>query len=726
MQVKLRRVGPVIILTTIGLLVGALSAVAMAIPDRPKIGLALGGGSAKGFVHIGVLQWLEENHIPVDYIAGTSMGGLIGGVYAIGMSPVQIEQFVKKINWDQLFDSAPPFNTLSFRRKEVLLNYLSNVEFGLKDKLLVSNGLSGYRVDLLLSRLALPYSRIRNFYELPVPFSCVATDLRNSEKVVLSDGSLSEALRATMSLPGIFAPVEKDGRLLVDGGLVDNVPADVAQQMGADIVIAVNCSSTNTGKDMRRLNSILTGSLNTMMIVNTNNALRMADIEIHPQVEPLTGLDWKAVDQFITIGYQAAAAQAATLRKWALNDRDWREYLQKRAAVKHSQSLIPEAVAVTGTDSEQAKNIEQQLRVFKGHPINPDQLEASLIEILGSGLYQSFRYELILQDEIPTLLITVKEKDYGPPYIRLVSQTNLIGDSVAINLLSRLSIDNIVGENSELTADLSLGTDPGIIAELYRPITPNGLFIAPRVTWRRNRDSFYQDRDHETDFKKINQCLGLDLGYSINKFSELRFGYERGRQEVDRILGSALAEMDGSYGKLALKWSYINFTNALIPQGLRGDFKVNRYDEAPGSNDRFDTVETSLKWLKPVNSKNIFAALFGAGATTAGNPPLLQQFALGGPLRLGTYNLNELRGDNYLLGSIGFIHSLGKPLGINQLYLGVLVENGGVFDSWSDMDCNSDLTIGLISSTFLGPIYLGTSFGEADKGRISLLLGKLF
>ena len=206
---------------------------------RPRIGVAFEGGGALGFAHIGVIQWLEEHHIPVDYISGTSMGGLVGGVYASGMSPDEIVEFVHQINWGAVLNGRIPFTDLSFRRKEDRLAFPNRMEFVLKNGFSLPGGLnSGARVGLLLDREMLPYWDLKSFDDLPIPFRCVATEITRGEKHIFDSGSLSQALRATMSIPGLFAPVHHDNEIFSDGAALDNLPVDVARSMGADVVIA--------------------------------------------------------------------------------------------------------------------------------------------------------------------------------------------------------------------------------------------------------------------------------------------------------------------------------------------------------------------------------------------------------------------------------------------------------------------------------------------------------
>ena len=209
-------------------------------PARPRIGLVLSGGSALGLAHVGVLQWLEEHRIPVAYVGGTSMGGLVGGLFATGHDTAEMKEFVRSIDWSSVFNPAPPFRELAFRRKEDRRDFPNKLQLGLKKGIRLPTSIaSGHEVGLVLSRFAAPYSEYRSFDDLPTPFRCVATNLVNGEQVVFKQGSLPIALRATMSLPAIFAPLQVDDMVLADGGMLNNLPVDVVKAMGADMIIAV-------------------------------------------------------------------------------------------------------------------------------------------------------------------------------------------------------------------------------------------------------------------------------------------------------------------------------------------------------------------------------------------------------------------------------------------------------------------------------------------------------
>ncbi len=287
------------------------------VSGRPTIGLVLEGGGALGLAHAGVLRWFEENRIPVDYIAGTSMGGLVGGFYASGMSAAEIEKFIKSINWNRSLRNELPYQARSFRRKEDQRDYPNDLEFGLKGGINFPSGFnSGQQVGLILDRIALPYSDLTSFDELPTPFRCVATDLVSGEPKVFDSGSLSEALRSTMSLPALFSPVRRDGHIYVDGGLIENLPVDVAKAMGADIVIAVHLETTPLNPDESlSAFSVLQRSISVVISVNELESMKKADILIRVHTEKYTALDYQASEKLMDLGYAGTSEKAALLKK---------------------------------------------------------------------------------------------------------------------------------------------------------------------------------------------------------------------------------------------------------------------------------------------------------------------------------------------------------------------------------------------------------------------------
>ena len=279
---------------------------------RPTVGVAFGGGSARGIAHVGVIRWMEEHRIPIDVAAGTSMGGLVGGAFASGMDGDELQTFVTSLNWDELFGSST-FAYKNIRRKTDARAYPSRLEFGLKGGIVPPTALnSGEQVELLLGRIAAPYFQIEDFDQLPTPFRTVAVDLLSAQPVVMRQGSLADAMRATMSLPLIFPPVEVDGQVLIDGGTMNNVPADVVRAMGADRVVAVNVGDlANRDGVAYTLFGLAGSTLDAMMRASTVRAIASADVVINVPLREFGSLDWRRGDELIDAGYQAAEAMRA-------------------------------------------------------------------------------------------------------------------------------------------------------------------------------------------------------------------------------------------------------------------------------------------------------------------------------------------------------------------------------------------------------------------------------
>lgn len=347
---------------------------------RPTIGIAFEGGGALGFAHIGVIEWLEEHHIPVDYVAGTSMGGLVGGLYATGMRPDEIKAFVREIQWPILLSGQVPFQDLGFRRKEDKVAFPNRLEFGLKHGLGLPSGLnSGAAVGLLFDRVTLPYWDLKNFNDLPIPFRCVSTEITTGQKHVFEDGPLAQALRATMSIPGVFAPVQHGNEIYSDGMSVDNLPVDVARSMGSDVVIA---SYLNSGPpEAGSLNSLLGiagRNVSIMVAANEIQSLKSADIVVSSDVSKYASLEFAKSDDIIPIGKEAAASMAGKLEKYALNDADWAEYVKQRQARRRTAVPVPQFVEVYGVTGVQESQIRQPFVKYVGRPIDTNAIEKNI------------------------------------------------------------------------------------------------------------------------------------------------------------------------------------------------------------------------------------------------------------------------------------------------------------------------------------------------------------
>src|SRR5262245_22102817 len=503
-------------LASVGLATVCGSASAQPPDARPRIGLALGGGAARGIAHIGVLRWFEENRIPVDNIAGTSMGGLIGGAYASGLSPDEIQVLMKEADWSLMFLADSPFRYKTFRRKEDARAFPGQIDFGLKGGLKLPSGLNaGQQIELLLDHIALPYYEIKDFDSLPTPFRCVATYIRKSEPLVMGSGSFSRALRATMAIPAVFTPVVFDERLLVDGGALNNVPADVVKAMGANVAIAVNVgSSTDEAPIPNTLFGILSSTLDSMMTSGTRRALESADLVIIPDLKGLTGTDWRRTDDLAAQGYKAAEAHAEELVKYQVDEATYAEWTRERAARRRSDPTDVSRVVVEGLPEVDTTHWTRVLETrHLGKPLSRTDLEDSILRISGSDRYEIIGYNLRATADGPELVVRVTPKSYGPPFLLpALDIQNIDSNSFAISLRMRLAMYDTPLPNSEVRFDVGIGTEQTVSLELYKRLGHRGMFLAPRAYFTRRSLNGYQDGDFLAEYRVKRTGVGADIG----------------------------------------------------------------------------------------------------------------------------------------------------------------------------------------------------------------------
>src|SRR5215468_6157021 len=349
--------------------------------SRPTVGVALEGGGALGQAHVGVLKWFEEHHIPVDYVAGTSMGGLVGGLYATGKSSDQLREVLLSADWPLLLGGGTPYEELSFRRKEDAREIPNSLQIGLKHGPTLPPGLNtGQQVNLLIDRETLPYSTLKSFNDLPIPFRCVSTELVSGKEHVFQSGLLSDAMRATMSIPGVFAPLREGDKIFVDGGLVDNLPTDVVRKMGADVVIAVHLQiSKVSAKEIQSAFDVLGRSVALVISETELRGMEGADLVVRADVEKYSTMDYEKTDELIQIGYDAAQAKAQILKPYELDDAAWSEYLKQKQSRVRTTIGTPQFIKLEGVqDASAQENIQLFLERFVGKPLSVPDIEGYL------------------------------------------------------------------------------------------------------------------------------------------------------------------------------------------------------------------------------------------------------------------------------------------------------------------------------------------------------------
>jgi NTE family protein len=704
--------------------------------ERPKIGLALAGGGARGAAHIGILKRLKELRIPVDYIAGTSFGAIIGGLYAAGKSPEELEQIINEINWNAVFRDKPPRKQLSPRRKVEDNIYLVDKLPGIKDgKLKLPQGIfQGQAFYTLIKDLTLSASSIKDFNDFSPPFRAIATDLETGEAVVIDHGDLATAIRASMSVPAIFAPVEINGRLLVDGGLANNLPINVVREMGADIVIAVDISSPFV--DREHLDNVLAVAYQLTNFLTRNNTLRQLesltekDILLIPDLQNVDSSDFESTDRAIDIGYKNAFLNSSKLLHLSMSEQDYAGY------ELHRSEIIVAEIVVEYVDIKTGENIsESLLRKKITQPLNQlldvDLMNESLGNINGLGYFESVFYDVTERNGMKGVTITAKPRSWGPKYIQLGARysNNLAGDD-GLDLRLGYLIAPRGPDGSEWSTNLSLGEETGLSTEYFRPLKPDSsYFYSLRAGVGRQRFNTFDDGDliAQSDITRFG--ASARFGRFLGLRGETSFGYQFyvGEQE-DRIgiIIDSSSDIDG--GEIFGKLVYDSLDSISFPKhGNYLEFNGLRSDQDLGASDDFG--QYGLDYFGALSTKSL---TFTGGArlqlTTLGKAPLQNRYRFGGLFEMGGVNDNEFSTQNLLLLRAGIARQMNTFLGSNMWIGGLLQHANPVVDtddfSFDDGILGGSMYLGW--NTLLGPLYLGYGVSEGGNNSIHLLLGKQF
>jgi NTE family protein len=701
-------------------------------PLRPRIGVALDGGGALGLAHVGVLRWMEEHHIPIEAVAGTSMGGLVGAVYASGDSPDQIDAFVKTIRWDKVLADTIPYEDLSFRRKQDSKEFPATVLLTWQKGIKAREGYnSGQQVQLLIDQIALPYSQTTNFDDLPVPFRCVATDLVTARQKDFGSGDLSTALRATMALPGIFSPVRRDGTVYADGGLVDNLPVDVAKQMGADVVIAIYLQ-TKPLDPKEKLSPITTlaHSISVMIAANELRNMQAADVLISVPLSDYTATDYGDSEKIIAVGYAAAEAKATVLEKFSVDDAEWQRYINWRNS-RRKTVPVPQFVAVKGVKGPLADQVTRALANDLHKPIQPADLGRQLMALTGDGRLGDVNYGLTDRNGQPGLLIRAQDKPFGSIQIRpLFAIDGWNYEDITLDAGARITDFDLGGAGAELRTDLYAGSELGVHMEYYRPLTAYGrFFVAPNGVADNSPLYLFSEKDLLAIYRQRTLGGGLDIGFAINKDSEVRLGYLASHLKLSPEVGdkALYPTEDGRQGTSRFRYVFNGVNDPIIPtRGSSILVRTEWWDARPYAGTQFPLAEVQLKHFFPVNEKSSIYLFGSAGSTLWKDPGGLPVFSLGGSLRLPAYYQNELLTNQYYLFQSGYEYQLAE---LPALIGGKIMLIGGVdiakaYDLPDASHHPSDAVAGMVINTFLGPLLVGGSVGDSGHRKLFFQFGK--
>ncbi len=701
---------------------------------RLKIGVALEGGGALGLAHIGVLQWFEDHHIPIDYIAGTSMGGLVGGLYATGKSPAELKALVDKQDWDAIIEGQTSYQDLSFRHKEDQRALPTRVEFGLRKGFSLPSGLnSGQGVSLLIDRETLAYSHNGSFDDLPIPFRCVATNLVTGKTVVFDHGSIAQAMRSTMSIPGVFAPVTDGNNVYVDGGLLGNLPTDVVRKMGADVVIAVHLeiAPANASK-LQSLFSVLGRSVEVVIHQNELQGLAAADLVVNVDLKAFDSIDYKKAGAIIDRGLEAAAGKANILAPYTLDDAGWNAYVSHRKERVKSEVPAPQFVEVRGTGPKASQEVERFLQPLEGKPIDIPVMEDKFNQLTGIGNFDSFDYWLGERDSQTGLIVTVHEKSHEPPSLQLGFEADgSEAKDVTFTYAGRLTFQNVVGYRSEWRTDFAFGNTYSVSTELYRPFNSlSKWFFAPHAGVSNAGFRFFKVNDPVALYRLGQEDGGIDVGYEFDRFTELRVGYQAGFTSAHLNLGAAeFVSVSGRIGDTHIHFRTDHTDDPIVPRrGYNVDARFHWYDAYPGAVEPLPVLETRLEGFKPVSAKGSVFASADGGSTFGVRNTGIPLFFLGAPLRLSAYGTNELFGEQYYLFRAGYIRELLTlpPFLGKKVYIVSSYEIGKMYGVPSEAKFPTDIESGVVAETALGPLFVGGSVGDSGHQKWFFQLGRVF
>jgi len=702
----------------------------------PRIGLALSGGGARGIAHVGVLKVLEELRVPIHCVTGTSMGAIVGGTFAAGTPPAEMEKIVLAADWAEIFRDRPPRDEISVRRKVDDYKTLFAPEFGVKDGgLALPKGvIAGVSIESFFRVLATPAFGITDFRKLPIPFRAMATDIETGESVVLDHGSLAQAMRASMSVPGALAPVEIDGKLLVDGGIANNLPIDEARKLCADVVIAVNISTPPLKrKDITSALTVaaqLVNFLGKQTVDDQLKGLGKQDVLIAPDLGDISAATFDRSVEAVRIGEQATRAMAESLKRYSLPPDQYAALRATQVAERKALGTVDE-IRVEGLERSNPAVLRALVESKPGEPLSEEKVGADLRRIYGRGGFESISYRLSGDTGPRAMVIEPKEKSWGPDYLKfgLGLASDFQGDN-AFNLLVQYRKTWLNHLGGEWLTEAQVGQDTHLWTEFYQPLHEAGRwFVAPYGKIGQQTRGVFAGNDKVADYLVGLGQVGIDLGAVLGTWGELRAGPVWSRVDARVDTGSPVLPS-------------VKETTA----GVRVGLFVDQLDHAWFPMDGFAAVGTAYAAMQSFGSAETYQRLEGrirgarswgphtlsymvTGGTDLGSDmPAYESFTLGGPLRLSGYRVNQFAGREYGFGRLMYYNRLIPLPDIlgNGVFAGGSVEVGRMTDRFDGLPSAGTLWSGSVflgADTFAGPAFLGFGLGQAGNWSLYLLLG---
>ncbi|WP_228151212.1 patatin-like phospholipase family protein [Tamilnaduibacter salinus] len=712
---------------------GPLMAAPNPASERPTVALVLSGGGAKGMAHVGVLRVLEEMRIPVDIVVGTSAGSAVAALYAQGMAVPEIEERFIEMDWLSSFRDSPGRAYRPVRRKQNDWRYPISPGVGVGlDGLRVGRGLvAGQNLGFILNELTRDAALVRDFDALPVRFRAVATDLETGEAVVMGEGALSEAIRASMSIPGVYAPVSRDGRLLVDGGIANNLPVSVAQEMGADRIIAIDISDALA--DRRTLTGAfsIVGQLTTLMTRrNMDDQIQRLgddDLLIQPDLGSLGSADFYSAAAIIEAGATATRRYAVDLQSLRVGDVLWQRYQKRRSTTRFQPGVITE-VRVRDQSRLSTRFLRSRIHQPLGQPLDVPALQDDLRRIYGLGYYETVAYQLEPTPEGTALVIDVTEKSWGPNYLRfgLGYEDNFRNDT-RFNVAAALQMTELNDLGGEWHTGVQLGTEPRVRSQWFQPLDfgYRRFVVAGAEYEQESYTVFGTQGQQQAEVEVSRQQVDLAFGLELANTAEARAGLQRGYARVDNVVGQAnLTDERIDQGSWSLELTVDSLDDPFMPAsghylGVKGRF------ERPGLGGERDFDRAALLAARAISLGPYTAVgkAFGS-VVTRGETGVENTISLGGLRRLSAYARGAITGRDAALASLYGYRRFGGPF--IPFFAGLGYETG---NAWSDIrDARGNDLIHSWNAfagvdTFLGPVQVSTAYADKEHWSVFLNVG---
>jgi len=705
---------------------------------RPKVCVVLSGGGARGAAHIGVLEELERMRVPIDCITGTSMGALVGGAYASGMTTDDMAKLVAGMSTELLFKEKPPRQDQTIRRKLDDRSILFGVEVGVSDEaeLLLQKGVvTGVQLETVLRRIA-KVQGYRKFDELPIPYRAVATDLVTGKAVVFADGELPNVMRASMSVPGVIAPAEIDRRLLVDGGLTNNLPVDVARAMGAEVIIAVNLGTPLLKRDeIQSLVGVTSQMINILTEQNVQASLaslRPTDVLIEPELGDFSASDFDTLPKAIPIGAAAARKAAHKLAALSVPADVFAVWAARREAAQPPDNGPIAEIRFQPMQRVNADTVKDLLETRPNAPIDQDTLDRDIRRLFGTGDFEHVGYRIIEEAGRRVLDIDAVEKSWGPNYLRfgLGLGSDLQGDSF-FNIAASYRRTWVNHLGAEWRTDAQIGRTSLLATEFYQPLGTRSLFfVAPRAQAERRALDVFQgsQRIARYDVRTVN--AGIDVGTEITKYGEVRIGLLGGKLTAGLDTGPPELAPSGSVRQGAVTARVIvdQLDSANFPRtGIAASANLFVSTKALGADDSYNKWDVDTAGSYSVGQHTLNVGLKAGGKIGSQPLPVYDMFQWGGFLQQSGYSTGALLGERLTFGRAVYVYRIAQQRLIEGLYAGVSLEAGRM-----DNPFVPGSPTGLLKSTAaflgidspIGPMYLGIGFAADGSRSGYLYLGR--